>query len=470
MTRSVFAKLILTYLVVVTVTLASSGLFLSYLFRNYIQVTRERQLISRGVALAGLLRDFVTLRKDPARTMELLDTLEQFLDAPLLIVDQRGLVLAASSRNARLRGIVLSQEEVGKVLQGEIITRIFTRGEQPYLSAAVPIFVGGRVAGAIFTFSPLSEMAVVLGNLRRLVLYAFLLGLGLSTILAYALSRNLSRPLHEMSSVAMEMAQGRFGRKVKAAGQDEVGQLARTFNYMAGELENLERMRRDFVANVSHELRTPLTRIRGYVEALRDRVIEGERETEQVLGIVLEETLRLNRLVDDLLELSRLEAGRARGEVEAVDLAAVLVRLRRKMEQQVAKAGLSLGIALPEQLPPVLATPDRVEEVLQNLVDNALRFTPPPGEIRINAGQEGKMVRVAVKDTGVGIPPEELPFIWQRFYKVDRSRSSEGTGLGLPITREIIEMYGGQIQVESKPGQGSTFSFTLPVAEERHSS
>lgn len=468
MLRSVFAKLMLTYLVIVTITLASSGLFLSFLLRNYVQETREKQLIARGIVLAGVMRDFVTLRKDPIQTMELLDLLEKFLDAPLLIVDQRGLVLAASSRNARLRGMVLTQEEVGRVLQGEIVTRVFTRGEQPYLSAAVPIFVGGRVVGAIFTFSPLSEMAAVQGNLRRLVLLAFLLGLILSTFLGFALSRNLARPLHEMSAVAMEMARGKFNRRVKVSGDDEVGQLARSFNYMAGELENLEKMRREFVANVSHELRTPLTRIRGYVEALRDKVIEGPEKTNEVLEVVLEETLRLNRLVNDLLELSRLQDGRIREELEPVDVLAILNRVKKKVEQQVVAAGLTLETDLPEELPPVLASEDRLEQAVTNLVDNALRFTPAPGKIRLVARREGSTIRVAVADTGIGIPPEELPYIWQRFYKVDRARSAGGTGLGLAITREIIERYGGQVQVESQPGQGSVFSFILPVAAEGH--
>ncbi|MBE0465873.1 MAG: HAMP domain-containing protein [Candidatus Desulforudis sp.] len=234
-------------------------------------------------------------------------------------------------------------------------------------------------------------------------------------------------------------------------------------------LRELERMRRDFVANVSHELRTPLTAVQGIVEGLIDGVISEDDARERYLQVAHRETLRMNRLVQDLLDLAALEAGRTDWELHAVDIGDVLTRVETRLQANLAEKELTERSELPANLPPLLANENRLEQVLTNLIENAVRFSPPGGEILVTALKRPEnRVTVAVQDRGPGIPPADLPHLWDRFYRVEKSRARDlgGTGLGLAIVKQIVEAQGGEVGVESTPGEGATFWFTLPVASE----
>ncbi|HHX73849.1 MAG TPA: PAS domain-containing sensor histidine kinase, partial [Firmicutes bacterium] len=233
------------------------------------------------------------------------------------------------------------------------------------------------------------------------------------------------------------------------------------------EIRRMEQLRRDFVANVSHELRTPMTSIQGFVEALLDGLAEDKASRLHYLQIILAETVRLNRLITDLLDLSRLEMQQIPLPLEAVDLASLIRDVTAKLQPQVEKNGLTLKVNLPERLQPVTGNYDRLQQVLINLCSNAIAFTPPGGRITVTAREIGELVRVSVSDTGPGIPVEEQDKIWQRFHRVDkaRSRSLGGTGLGLAIVKQIIEAHGGSVGLTSMPGEGATFSFTLKIAD-----
>lgn len=231
----------------------------------------------------------------------------------------------------------------------------------------------------------------------------------------------------------------------------------------------VERMRRDFVANVSHELRTPLSYLQGYAEAALDGIGQNPEAQRKYVEIILDETLRLRRLVTDLLDLSQLEAGRLPLAREPLALTALLDRVKFKMEGVAQEKGIKVGIAAQHSLPLVIADEDRVEQVVINLVDNAIRHTPSGGLVTIGGRThpESNELWISVTDTGEGIPPDELERVWERFYKVDKARTrSVGTGLGLAIVRNIILAHGGQVRASSKPGEGSTFSFSLPLTAE----
>lgn len=228
---------------------------------------------------------------------------------------------------------------------------------------------------------------------------------------------------------------------------------------------NLEQMRRDFVANVSHELRTPLTAVQGIIEGLLDGVISTEEAQERYLQVAHGETLRMNQLVQDLLDLAALEAGHTDWEMHAVEMADILSRVEIRLQHRLQEKQLTIIQELPEKLPALLANENRLEQVLTNLVENAVRFSPPGGEITVTASElPGNQITVAIRDLGPGIPSADLPHIWERFYRVEKSRArdSGGTGLGLAIVKQIIEAQGGEVGVESSPGEGSTFYFTLP--------
>ncbi|MGQ9567790.1 MAG: ATP-binding protein [Anaerolineae bacterium] len=232
------------------------------------------------------------------------------------------------------------------------------------------------------------------------------------------------------------------------------------------EVRRLEMVRRDFIANVSHELRTPLASLKALVETLRDAALEDPPAARRFLDQAEAEVDALAQMVQELLELSRIESGQVPLKVRPVDVADVIVPPAERLRSLAERAGLHMAFDLPEGLPPVLADPERLGQVVTNLVHNAIKFTPAGGRIRITARQVGRAVQVSVEDTGVGIPAEDLDRIFERFYKADRSRSGGGTGLGLAIAKHIVQAHGGRIWAQSAEGRGSTFFFTLPVADQ----
>jgi two-component system sensor histidine kinase VicK len=231
------------------------------------------------------------------------------------------------------------------------------------------------------------------------------------------------------------------------------------------ELEKLEAMRREFVANVSHELRTPITTVKSYVETLLDGVLEDEKNARRFLEVVDRETNRMARLVRDLLQLSQIDYEEVKWKKSVLDLADLLQEACRRWQMEVKKKEINLTLDIPPVLPSVLADKDRIEQVVENLLSNAVKFTPEGGNIILSVAEKGEYVCVHIEDSGIGIPREDLPRIFERFYRVDkaRSRSMGGTGLGLSIAQQIIHAHGGEITIDSELGAGTKIAFTLPV-------
>jgi len=263
---------------------------------------------------------------------------------------------------------------------------------------------------------------------------------------------------------SQRIAEGHYNERVDTGGSDELGQLAQRFNQMAEKLHQIESMRRQLIGDVSHELRTPLTAIRGSMEGLIDGVLPATEETYQQ---IYQEADRLNRLVDDLQELSRVEAGAYELDIRTTQLPPMFETLVKRFRQQFEAKGVTLGLDLPADLPPVQADEHRILQVLTNLTANALQYTASGGTVTVSAARINDHVQVTVRDTGAGIAPEHLSHLFDRFYRVDKSRSRAaggGSGIGLTIARYLVEAHGGKIWVESEgKDKGSAFSFTLPV-------
>ena len=294
---------------------------------------------------------------------------------------------------------------------------------------------------------------------------AFLAALAVSLFV----SRRVVLPVQEMMSASQRIAAGHYDERVGVPGNagpdelDELSRLALSFNQMADRLEQTEARRLELIGNVAHELRTPLSAIKGYMEGLIDGVLPAEAATFQQ---VFREADRLQRLVNDLQELSRVEAGTFELDSKLTAVAHLVETVADRLDRQFEEKGVTLETDVPPDLPLVRAGEDRVGQVLLNLVGNALQYTPSGGRVSLAARREGESVRFSVRDTGIGIPPEHLPHVFERFYRVDKSRSRAGggSGIGLTIGRHLVEAHGGQIEAASDgPGQGSTFSFTLPV-------
>ncbi len=298
---------------------------------------------------------------------------------------------------------------------------------------------------------------------RALMLAGIAAGL-VAVLVSWYVSRRIVGPIRQLVRASHYIAAGHYRERLPGDQNDEIGELTRSFNRMAESLAETETMRQQLIADVSHELKTPLASIKGYMEGLQDGIIPATPETYQ---LVHREADRLQRLVSDLQELSRAEASQLHMEIRPGD-AVELVRLSAaSLHPQYAEKAIALEIDLPAEALAVRADFDRIRQVLVNLLGNALQYTPPGGCVAVRLVCAGGMAQVSVKDSGVGLQPSDLERIFQRFYRVDKSRTraSGGSGIGLTIARYIVEAHGGRIWAESAgPGQGSVFHFTLPLA------
>lgn len=292
---------------------------------------------------------------------------------------------------------------------------------------------------------------------------AALAALVTAVVVSVFVSWRVVNPIRQMMQASQHIAGGHYNERVHVSSDDELGQLARSFNQMATSLEQTEAMRRDLIANVAHELRTPLTTIKGYMEGLLDGVLPPEPGTYQQ---VYREADRLQRLVNDLQELSRVEAGAYQLNRQPIKIAELIQHTATRLQPQFNEKGVTLKLNLPPNLPTILADEDRISQVLLNLVGNALQYTPAGGAVIITAESHTSELHIIIRDTGLGIPAEHLPHLFTRFYRVDKSRSrvGGGSGIGLTIVKHLIEAHGGRVWAESQgTGLGSTFGFSLPV-------
>ncbi len=319
---------------------------------------------------------------------------------------------------------------------------------------------GGTVAAAT---------ADVLTSFQKSILTAVFLA-ALGAIIAglatsFLLAREILRPLDEIATSSQRIARGHYNERVAVPPSDELALVADNFNQMAESLERVEQQRVALIGNVSHELRTPLAGLNGYLEGLMDGVFAPDEET---FALMDKEVRRLRRLVDDLQALSRVEAGQISLRPAVFDLIPLIERVLAQLRAQLEAQNLTIHKAFDLPTTAVYADEDRTAQVLTNLVGNAIRYTAEGGAVFVSVKQEASMAQVSIRDTGIGIPPDALPYIFERFYRVDSSRTrwSGGSGIGLTISRHLVWAMGGEVTaVSSGVGSGSTFTFTLPLSK-----
>lgn len=294
-------------------------------------------------------------------------------------------------------------------------------------------------------------------------LWSAVLAAGLvAVVLSVTISRRILGPVGELTKAARRMQAGDLRQRVKVQSQDELGALAQAFNAMANGLAETEELRRHLVNDVAHELRTPLSNLCGYLEAMNDGVAEP---TPVVIESLYEEAMLLRRLVEDLQELALAEAGQLKLSCQPTAIDDILTKTVNAHRSAAAEKEIRIELEIPPELPAVRADRARISQVLRNLLDNAITHTPPGGQVTVIARATGTYVEVSVQDTGSGIGYEHLPYVFDRFYRVDpsRTRATGGAGLGLAIVKQLVEAHGGRAWVRSTVGQGSTFLFTVPI-------
>lgn len=308
-----------------------------------------------------------------------------------------------------------------------------------------------------------AAMQIAFNSIGRFFIWGGLIAVVVALILTFILSRRILSPVKALTEASKKLGKGDFSQRVTVDDKGEVGVLAESFNAMASDLERNEQLRRNMVADVAHELRTPLSNLNGYLEAIRDRVIKADTETIRSLS---EEGATLSGLVNDLQELSLADAGELKLNYQSVDIAKLVKETVTAAKTRAKAKNIKLSAELPGNLPRVNIDPQRIRQVLNNLLANAIEHTLNKGTITITAHGKANEITISVTDTGEGISAEDLPNIFERFYRVDKSRarSTGGSGLGLTIAKRLVEAHGGRIWAESEPGKGSAFSFTLPVS------
>ena len=342
-----------------------------------------------------------------------------------------------------------------------------------YMDVAFPVVARNAESGYIvYIIDNKQTVQSLNAEIFKLILQAVIIGFVISIAISLFISKTLLSPVKGMTTAAEAMAGGDFSRKIMVESEDEIGILANAFNDMATQIETMleelkkaEKLRREFVANVSHELRTPLTSIRTYAETISDhREIPQETE-ESFLRVIINESDRMTKIVQDLLELSRFDSGTSVLSIEEFSIERSVRDVCAAIALEAKRRGQELNLELQWKLPRIKGDRARIEQVLMNIMSNAIKFTPDSGKIDIYGGSADTDVWVRIEDTGVGIPPEDLEHVFDRFYRVDKARTREsgGTGLGLSIAKEIVTKHGGDISIESTLEVGTVVTITLPI-------
>ncbi len=381
----------------------------------------------------------------------------------IIILNRDGIVVGDSVRVGGFLGQSLDRPEVHAALSGNIESSIQTAEQtnQKVAQVAVPVRYENVVIGAVFISTYLDEIEGLLAEVRSLLLITTLVAMAVVGGGSIILARRLTGPLEVLTRATAQIAEGKFDQQIPVYSRDEIGQLAHQFNLMAARLNYYTRNLQNFASNVSHELRTPLASLSLLAKSLKEYEMDPEQRQE-FLEDLDRELDRLIALVNDLLELTRLE--QKNQQQQAVDLKEVLQEAIEQIQPRFKSSGVQLLSVLPDSPAVVYGSSVQLRQAIDNILDNALKHTSPDGRVRVALDVGGDEALVTIADSGCGIPEEDLPHIFERFYRVDRARSRDmgGTGLGLAIAREIATAHNGRIWAESTPGEGSIFSLSIP--------
>lgn len=471
--HTIRARIYLTLAAIILLTLGVSGAALFFVLGGYQENLEQSRVREIAKAWGPELFSDQEESRQLGNLLEVCKTIERVrgslvedVDVVVLGLTREGRPACVYGRGHRFQGeqlaIDLSGLKAGELLEGQTEA---PGGERLiYVSVALSPEQAQEQDFCCLAVALVGESgAAALTDLAPNLLIAGAIALVVALLVGLALSRSIYRPVQSVAAAARSVARGSLQQRVAIGGTQEARELAQSFNQMTAEVERQQNALRDFLANVSHDLQTPLTSINGFSQALLDRVVEEEGR-ENAYRIIEDESRRLLRLVEGLLDLSRIESGQVRVERAPVALAVLMEHIGDLFSLRAEELDVELSVSA-DSAPDALGDWDRLEQVLGNLVDNALRHTPPGGRVRLRARSESETsVSISVADTGVGIPGEAIPHLFDRYYKSDRPGAQGGTGLGLAIARELVRAQEGEIHVFSEQGGGTTFRVILRVA------
>ncbi len=465
MKRHLYVKFLGGYLVFGVLGFLVIALFSSWMVERYLKDTVGEQMYNEAYLLAETFSSVYSGSEvDLEEVAPSIESVTAYMGATAWLMDRQGEIVYSSSPADTGRMIrTFSTAEFG---QNHYITGTFDGYySDPMLSVYAPVSGNYRTYGYVVLHMPLSTVLSSRETYLNIIYLTFLVIFALSLLLLAVFFWIVYRPLRKITAAARQFAEGHLDYRLSLRAQDEMGELAATLNYMAGELSKMEEYQRKFVSNVSHDFRSPLTSIKGYLEAMMDGTIPPELY-DKYMSRVISETERLTKLTQETLALQSLESRGTFLELSDFDVNQVVKNVAETFEGICRPRGITFDLTFSSRSLSVHADLGKIQQVLYNLIDNAVKFSPDGSVIHLETSERYDKVFVSVRDSGVGIPRENQKKIWDRFYKSDRSRGKDklGTGLGLSIVKEIIQAHGQTIDVISTVGVGSEFIFTLQKA------
>ncbi|MDP4092688.1 MAG: ATP-binding protein [Bacillota bacterium] len=497
MFKTIFSKLVVIFIAILLLGYSIAGITLFYFLDNYVSDEQVKLMEQKVDNISNQLNIFLPYLQNKNTSLDAAMLLSRFINSTagsssyIWVVNSSGYIILPTADYMGIQqniksnmktddsGIKLPDEKQYKKITTGQTSELKEKGDfyglyqnTPYTWLTIEKPFKYTLANSnkssylgILISTPISEIT----KTRTSVINFFIISVSVSSIISvvliYVFSRRISKPLKQINEAARVIASGDFQKQLTIKSKDEIGELAESFNQMVADLRNLEEMRRDFVANVSHELRTPMTSIKGFIEGILDGTIPPDRQL-NYLNVVRDEINRMNRLVNNLLDLAKIESGDIPLNFRVIDINELCRRCIIKLESLIVQKELEVEANFEDEEAFVVADPDAIERVIINLMHNAVKFSFNGGKIEINTKNMRNKVVVSVKDEGIGIDQDEIDMIWDRFYKSDKSRGKDksGTGLGLAIVKNLVNGHGQEIWVESEPGKGTVFSFTLNAA------
>ncbi|MDU5145325.1 MAG: HAMP domain-containing sensor histidine kinase [Paenibacillus dendritiformis] len=454
-------RLVGSYLGVILITVSILEVILIASVDYYYHSSVRRILINQAEISAAFFQQYFSGQDVAEQSERLLRGFSQNTAAQVQIIDASGRLLQ-DNVNVQASGSLIDYSDVRQARDG---TMGIWRGTSPssgesLLAVSCPLVTDAKTVGVVRYVASLTNTIATIRRIAALCIAAGLLVVGIVTVVSLFLSRTITGSIRELKLAADRMAEGDLSARAEKRHKDELGALADTLNTMASRLQRSDQLKNEFISSVSHEIRTPLTSIKGWTVTLQAAGGDSKALLEEGLDVIEAESDRLTELVDELLDFSKLANGKITLSRAPVHVPELLRHVGTQLAPRAARLGLELEVKGGDALPVIHADANRLKQVLLNLLDNAIKFTPPGGTVAMHAGQFKEYIVLAVEDTGAGIPEEEIGSVLQKFYK--GSNSGAGSGLGLSICHEIVKLHGGYLKIESEPGRGTKIQVFLP--------
>ncbi|XQY91090.1 sensor histidine kinase [Metabacillus sp. HB246100] len=459
------SKVRLLFAGILCVTIIFSFLFIHYLYRNLYVKDVEESLVSEGQKLSHYYSvDQIPIEDYPSY----ISWYNSISESEVLFIDNPRELSACLPFEINHQALITEQER-RQLLTGEHLIKVGyeERFDRKIMGVVIPLLDNKSLSGILYLYLPLSPITEVFNQSTPLLIAVGVVFFLLTFFIVNRMSHSFLQPIHEMKQYANDLAKGQFSKVIPVQSQDEIGKLAETFNYMSKALHETDIRKKEFLANVAHELRTPLSYVKGYSEVLQEGLYETEDEARKYLILIQQESERMKRLVNDLLDLAQLESTHYQLVKMPIVFSQLILDTLERFNYRIKEKELQITVSLDDEII-INGNEDRLQQIVYNLIENAIRYTNSQGKITLILREEKEKIHFSIADNGIGMTKVDIEQIGQRFFRSDKARNRKegGTGLGLAIVKQLVHLHGGTLEVESEVGEGTKFSLFFPLYNE----